>query len=239
MVNKGIYNYLTKLSDKDLDALVAQIKAERNGKKTTVSKKETVASSRNTDKAEQESLKNEYRSELIKENIYDRGEMLDYHMSNIGRIFKVNGAYYEIEKPSIKTSFCFAYGQNGISTTEEIDNAYNCTKAVRNDKGEYFKKENLERIDSLLKDLENDSYKFYTVNHFYKCSEDSAIRQISCHRHYEPVNTSNGERELTAEEREAYIKALNIVRNDFEKRLNTYLKRYGTSKLNTWTYLSD
>lgn len=25
----------------------------------------------------------------------------------------------------------------------------------------------------------------------------------------------------------------------FEKRLKTYLKRYGTSKLNIWTYLRD
>ena len=29
------------------------------------------------------------------------------------------------------------------------------------------------------------------------------------------------------------------VEKTFTKRLNTYLKRYGTSKLNVWTYLRD
>ena len=43
------------------------------------------------------------------------------------------------------------------------------------------------------------------------------------------LDTANGEeRALTKEEREK-----------FEKRLRTYLKRYGTSKLRTWTYWLD
>ena len=29
------------------------------------------------------------------------------------------------------------------------------------------------------------------------------------------------------------------MRKQFEKRLNTYLKRYGLSKIDTWSFLSD
>ena len=38
---------------------------------------------------------------------------------------------------------------------------------------------------------------------------------------------------------QAIIDGLEVVKKQFEKRLNTYLKRYGLSKLNVWTYLRD
>ena len=44
---------------------------------------------------------------------------------------------------------------------------------------------------------------------------------------------------LSGEEREILINALTWSREVFKKRLNTYLKRYGTSKLHTWTYWRD
>jgi hypothetical protein len=44
---------------------------------------------------------------------------------------------------------------------------------------------------------------------------------------------------MTSEQRAEIIKALEWSRGEFEKRLNTYLKRYGTSKIHTWTYWAD
>ena len=44
---------------------------------------------------------------------------------------------------------------------------------------------------------------------------------------------------LTKEERQELVKGYEEVRKAFIKRLNTYLKRYGLSKVRTWTYLSD
>lgn len=38
---------------------------------------------------------------------------------------------------------------------------------------------------------------------------------------------------------DALIKGYEVVKEQFIKRLNTYLKRYGLTKLNVWTYLSD
>ena len=46
-------------------------------------------------------------------------------------------------------------------------------------------------------------------------------------------------RKATAEELQSILTAYEIEIKAFEKRLQTYLKRYGLSKLHTWTYLSD
>ena len=45
--------------------------------------------------------------------------------------------------------------------------------------------------------------------------------------------------ELGLDEARDYLSGLKLQREHFIKRLKTYLKRYGTSKLNTWSYLVD
>ena len=43
----------------------------------------------------------------------------------------------------------------------------------------------------------------------------------------------------TDTERSLYLAELVRVRKAFRKRLDTYLKRYGVSKLHTWSYWAD
>lgn len=45
--------------------------------------------------------------------------------------------------------------------------------------------------------------------------------------------------EVSAEQRAMLIKAVEYRLKQFEKRLHTYLKRYGVSKIHTWTYWRD
>ena len=47
------------------------------------------------------------------------------------------------------------------------------------------------------------------------------------------------DRDITAEDFEAVRKAYEATGNDFRKRLGTYLKRYGLSKVQSWTYWKD
>lgn len=49
----------------------------------------------------------------------------------------------------------------------------------------------------------------------------------------------NGWEVISEKDRAGLVDAYKKVLADFEKRLQTYLKRYGLTKLNTWTYLSD
>ena len=46
-------------------------------------------------------------------------------------------------------------------------------------------------------------------------------------------------REATKEDLILIIEVYKQQIENFKKRLNTYLKRYGLSKLTTWTYLVD
>ena len=58
------------------------------------------------------------------------------------------------------------------------------------------------------------------------------------YRDYYQAEPENGTL-LTPEEIERVKAGYQEVRQQFVKRLNTYLKKYGLSKLHTWTYLSD
>lgn len=44
---------------------------------------------------------------------------------------------------------------------------------------------------------------------------------------------------MSEEDKAIVIEALTAEREKFSKRLDTYLKRYGTNKLHTWTYWRD
>lgn len=67
------------------------------------------------------------------------------------------------------------------------------------------------------------------------------IPTISIFSEWRQNNMVDGDefQRLTEQDEAKYLAALEKVRADFVKRLNTYLKKYGTSKLHTWAYLSD
>ena len=45
--------------------------------------------------------------------------------------------------------------------------------------------------------------------------------------------------EISEEDRERLYEGYVKLCNDFEKRLRTYLKRYGLTKVHSWTYWRD
>lgn len=67
------------------------------------------------------------------------------------------------------------------------------------------------------------------------------------HKHVDLIYTDSWgwEREkengklLTQPEKDEIINALEFVREGFKKRLETYLKKYGTTKLHMWSYWRD
>lgn len=259
MVNKGIFAYLSKLSDEDLDKLVGQVKASRNNQ-TVVKTPEVKVTApapavkpakpkvkavkvKFTDKAEQERLKFEYRSEIEKKETNKKtGEIdqywVNYYVKKADVVFEVEDGLVEIEKPDIKTSFCFGYGQNGISSEEDSARASRCADAVISDEGRYFKSENLSHFDNLIKELKDES-NIFVIGNAYNIPDSRLKRVGQLDRWHRRVDVENGEREMTAKERKTYLEAVKLARANFEKRLDTYLKRYGTSKLRTWSYLVD
>ena len=161
--------------------------------------------------------------------------MIDYCIKKAAYIVELDGGeLFDIDKPSIEKDFCFGYGYCGVSTQEDYNNAEEARQTAATDQ-DYFMRKNLEGIDQTLKAL--DEYKVYKRPHYYGQAPDSKLYDLE-YRDYYQAEPENGIL-LTPEEIERVKAGYQEVRQQFVKRLNTYLKKYGLSKLHTWTYLSD
>lgn len=142
-----------------------------------------------------------------------------------------NGKIVEIEKPKMQTNFCFGYGwvdPNG----EEEDAADKMAEYAKKSQ-EYFIKKNLEQVDKIIERANNAGYKGYLW------SSGNLIYSVSFMDEYRRMYARDKGEELTEEDKTTYINALQACKARFEKRLQTYLKRYGMSKVRTWSYVID
>jgi hypothetical protein len=163
-------------------------------------------------------------------------KMIDYCVKKITGIVQLeDGGYFCFEKPSIETHFCFGYGQNGIST----DDDYNDAVAAKNSAStkEYFFQENLKKFQ-YIEDMINYDGKVYSMEMYCTKTNLRGLKTDDEERRFgkmfgtviseiTPVDRLNIKRELTNQKKK------------FEKRLETYWKRFGSSKFKTWTYLVD
>lgn len=142
---------------------------------------------------------------------------------------KINDKYMLIGKDSIENSFWLS---------DEGDEYEFYKKLYNNEelKKEYFISCNLRGVERDIKVLRNDFEKVYI--------SDESIK-VDCNRvyWYSPSNRWQKNREVdveaTMEQREEIAKALEWKKAQFEKRLENYLKRYGTSKMRIGTYWRD
>lgn len=186
--------------------------------------------------------------DIICKEVWTSENMRNYARKNIGYIVELdNGDIMDIEKPRIETSFCFGFGMYGIDPNGEgQERASKAEQTARTDSS-YFISENLKGLDSMIEALKDkETYYFYKYLHYSGQESGSHLKAISYCRlgntpEYEPWRWSNLRdfEEITDKERESILKGYEEVKKAFIKRLNTYLKRYGLSKLNTWTYLVD
>lgn len=198
----------------------------------------------------QKELKAAYTEELKK--AWNDDKMVKYCSKSTAFVIEHNGALYGIEKPKIETSFCFGYGINGIADTEQERTAEAMAETARKSK-EYFINQNLENLNRWIKSLQkilddmgknwaegsNPRYMIETGEHYSGQKEDCRLRYYSI---VDTFNTFNGTMGKICNDTELIKKLIagyEEVKTEFIKRLNTYLKRYGMSKVKTWSYLSD
>ena len=172
-------------------------------------------------------LENEY-----KENIWKGSKsMIAYACHKISDCYETEKGYLiEFEKPSIKKDFCFGY-DDFYSNQEDADEM--AAHARTNER--YFIEKNLEEINSLIKSLERG--KVYARKGY---DEAINLRSLVFEKY---LRTYEFEKEKCDELSGADVAGLiEMAQNEkakLEKRLRIYLKRYGTSKLNIWTYYRD
>lgn len=142
--------------------------------------------------------------------------------------------FITFDKQGIEKSFCFGWScQGGMTYEEATDMCHNFSEAD-------FKAGNLKRFDNKyihrLKAIEEKQIK---LKREYVTSKESGaeIMYITTDRDV------SGDITLSVEDstklREAYKQKVQDLRNEFEKRLDAYLKKYGLSKILRWTYCAD
>lgn len=144
-----------------------------------------------------------------------------------------------INKPRIQTSFWF--GENGYDFQEKVE----LTRTASRDR-EYFKQENIanSKLTSKQANIEaalNGRGKFFLFKiwgdqPFYSVTYFAKDRMLDS---YSKSLLSTAEREMTRAELEAYKELIEAALKAFDRRLNTYLKRYGLSKCSYDTYWVD
>lgn len=158
-----------------------------------------------------------------------------YYLDHTAEALKVDEKHFiTFDKQDIEKSFCFGWScQGGMTYEEATDMCHNFSEAD-------FKAGNLKRFDNKyihrLKAIEEKQIK---LKREYVTSKESGaeIMYITTDRDV------SGDMTLSVEDstklREAYKQKVQDLRNEFEKRLDAYLKKYGLSKIRRWTYCAD
>lgn len=142
--------------------------------------------------------------------------------------------FITFDKQDIEKSFCFGWScQGGMTYEEATDMCHNFSEAD-------FKAGNLKRFDNKyihrLKAIEEKQIK---LKREYVTSKESGAEIV----YITTDRDVSGDITLSVEEstrlREAYKQKVQDLRNEFEKRLDAYLKKYGLSKIRRWTYCAD
>ena len=152
----------------------------------------------------------------------------DYIMKAYESAIKLADGIVLFDRPKIETKFCFRDEGPDYEFYKECC----ANKDVLRD---YFIRENMDQQRIAEPEEGQD---MYIVNygdnrtgreyvHFCRWPEDLNLRREDTFR------------KATDEERRVYLAELGRVRKAFRKRLDTYLKKYGVSKLHTWSYWAD
>lgn len=186
--------------------------------------------------ATQKELKATY-NELLKD-VWKDESMIKYCLNKAAYIIELEGGeLIEIEKPTIETRFCFGAGLNGYCTEEDWNDANDMAHHARTNE-EYFKKENLKKIDEQIESIKKETFHTWKIApHYYTQSKGNKLSSLVLE--YWGENRYPEAREATAEDKRRIVEGLKVVKAQFEKRLNTYLKRYGLKNIITWAYLRD
>lgn len=141
---------------------------------------------------------------------------------------KLPEGYLVLQKPSIKNKFCFHDEGPGYET-------YQYLHKKEDNMRRYFLNENLRELQEEIALLKNEGETMFVV-----CGEfrDNRV-SIKNWRGIQYLWSGTTKREMTANERAEILAAKTYVLDGFKKRLDTYLKRYGVSKIHTWTYWAD
>lgn len=197
----------------------------------------------------QKELKEIYMNIIKKEVWKGSPSMQEYARKTLAYVVELpDGTIIDFDKPKIQKDFCFGAGMYARATEEEMEEAERMVKHARTSE-KFFKIKNLEEINGQIENLYqalNGEYEVYTSLRY--CGQENGSRlknysicRISQNPEYEPRYWINCRdlKKCGKDEIEIILSGLKEVRKAFAKRIDTYLKKYGTSKVNAWSYIQD
>ncbi len=178
----------------------------------------------------------DYLTELGK---HWKGDMIDYFRKRASLIIRLsNGGLFCFEKPRIETSFCFGYGHSSVDT-ESYDNANKMVNHARTNE-QFFLDSNLADFDRIFACLKKDCSHPHLRRVIYG-DDRLNIFDLCNFTHWEWENKKKSPDvvALNDDDRKRIEDGAKHERAKFERRLHTYLKRYGLSKIKSWSYWAD
>ncbi len=148
-------------------------------------------------------------------------------MNKISLFLKTeDGYFYILEKEKLNTKFFISEGIN-----RSMEEALNICDEIKTTE-DFFIEDNLSNINSLINTINSNKNNLFFAERF----KNSKIVSISTNK-YNVFNKEN--RKLTTDEE---IESLNLCEKFKEmqtKKINSYLKRFGLSKIQASTYWGD
>ena len=206
-----------------------------------------------TTKAEKEMLRTEFAK------VWKDQKMTDYCTNKVAE-FEIlpNGNIVTVDKRSIEKDFCF--GESGY----DYDDAQAMAAHARKSE-DYFKKQNMRYFEDCLNSLaecvnlnNNGMYVLAIATRaYYSQTEDCKLSEPHWCKLTEVIDALGGScvleelpgtevtiygipyRIATKEEIKQIRDMYERAAKNHEKRVDTYLKKYGTSKVRSWTYWRD
>lgn len=186
------------------------------------------------DKAEQATLKEEYLAILAQDVWPGSHKMIEFERKQIARIVRLEcGGLIALNKPRIETDFCFGY-HDSATDTEDYDRANAMADHAASNET-YFIERNMREIDDKIEDLKESG--IYSRAAYAGTEPGTKVRTLEWPNRNRTVPP--GAQLITEKDRAALIAAWQTVGEAFRRRLNAYLKRYGLSKIHSWSYWAD
>ena len=159
---------------------------------------------------------------------------VEYAVNKTSGYAEIGDCIVTFDKPSIETRFCF--GEHGYDYDEVGEFCHEMSESE-----EYFISENMREFDRKQRLIDGAREGAYAA---WVCAngDGSDLGYITftrmSHDGWEEPTACQHDR-LTDAGLDVYEELITDERAKFEKRLRTYLKRYGLSKCRYWTYWAD
>lgn len=226
-------------------AEIAQLESALSGKVAEVAKKVSKKSAKPATLYTAETLE-AYKKGLV--DVWGADSQLYKHcMSKLSNLCELStGQIIEFEKMSIEKDFCF-------DDSYDYDGAQNMAQHARTSE-DYFKAQNMkainekiENIKEYIEDIKKYGYGCHRVylvgTHYISQSESNPLASLcavrfSAYEDYKETTYKNYNT-LTLEDAVKVLEVLEQEKEKHIKKVDTYLKKYGLTKVNSWTYWGE